>query len=146
MLSDVQRNFIQCFHVNGMFYKLKNQHTPRLISRWNVLSILMRFNCWTYCQMFTGSLSSFFMSVGMIISLELSILLDVTRKGTRGLRLDFFCHQHYFYSLNTTTVASSPRLVTGGEDYRSKRIVFNQTFWLWTGSKKNRERERETAV
>ena len=37
--------------------------------------LLMRFSCWTYCQMFRGTSSTVFISKGMIIILEMSMLL-----------------------------------------------------------------------
>ena len=38
--------------------------------------------CWTYCQMLTVPLSSFFRAIGMIISLEWS--LNMIKKGQQA--------------------------------------------------------------
>ena len=41
-------------------------------------SLLMRFSCWTYGQMFRRTSSSDSLLIGMIISMEISILLDMS--------------------------------------------------------------------
>ena len=79
-------------------------------------SILMRFCCWTYCQMFRGTSSSNIMSIGMITSLEMNILLHMTRKCTRDFRVDLFVPIMSFAPQIQLQVAPPPQLVTGGED------------------------------
>ena len=64
--------------------------------------------------MFRGTSSSDFMSIGMITSLEMNILLDMTRKSTICLRLNLFVPIMSF--LIQLQVAPPHQLVTGAED------------------------------
>ena len=58
--------------------------------------------------MFRGTSSSVFISLGMIIRLEMSMLLGMTRKGTTGLRVDLFCPYYDIYPKKQLKVASTP--------------------------------------